>query len=343
MQKLSFLKFPTAGANTLLIFVLLIVAFLLFIMLAGLIREYLKEKKLRISFFKEASEKGLTEEEATTLWTYSRKFGRDPFLALEFKAPFERVVDFYLKNAPNPKEELVQDMRMKLGFDYIPYFVPLTSTKDIELFQTAKLYISDKRRYEIALFDKDERYMYWTLLEPVAGGKELVGVEAKITFIRKGDGIYTFKEVIEKTSYENGKLILHMPHTFELTRYQRREYARVEVELAASVGIYDRKEGKTKWVSGEIVDISAGGAKVCIPLTELDTELSGMTEIILRFELNGHHFNQKATVVNVYPRRHTTCYGVKFEQIMPEEQKIIHDFVKREQQRLAQLAIRNKG
>ena len=340
MQKLSFLKFPTAGISTLLAFILFIVAFLLFLALAGFIREYLKEKKLRLSFFKEASEKGLTEEEATILWTYSRKFGRDPFLSLEFKAPFERVADFYLKNAPNPKEELIQDMRMKLGFDYVPYFVPLTSTKDIELFQTAKLNLTDRKRYEIALFDKDERFMYWTLLESPSIKHDLTGIEVKISFIRKGDGIYTFKETIRKTTKEGEKLILHIPHTFELTRYQRREYPRVEVELPVSVGIYDKKTGKINWISGEIVDISAGGAKICIPVTESKTDLSGTTDITLRFKLNGHEFNLKAIVVNTYRRLHTTCYGVKFENIMPEDQKVIHDFVKREQQRIAQLVIK---
>jgi len=342
MKKLGFLKFPTAGANTFVVFVLLIVAFLLFIILAGLIREYLKEKKLRISFFKEALEKGLSDEEATIIWTYSRKFGRDPFLALEFKAPFEKIVDLYLKTDPEPKEEIVQDMRMKLGFDYIPYFIPLTSTKDIELFQVGRLYLANKKHYEVTLFDKDERYMYWALIDPVPANYELSGIDAKISFIRKGDGIYTFKERIEDTSYQSGRLIIHIPHTFELTRYQRREFPRVEVELSAAVGIFNKDEEKTKWISGEIVDISAGGAKICIPLSELEVELSPMTEINLKFKLNNHLFNLKATIVNVYPRRHTTCYGVKFEDISPEEQKIIHDFVKQEQQRLAQLAIRNK-
>jgi c-di-GMP-binding flagellar brake protein YcgR len=311
MRDLSFLKFPAAGSNTVLLFILILLIFILFFILAGLLKEYLKRKNLKSSFFKEALERGLSEKEAQILWEYSLKLGRDPFLTLEFKAPFEKVVDLYLKEDPSPDEKIIQDMRIKLGFDYVPYFVPLVSTKDIELFQPAKLYLPDKSRYDVALFDKDERFMYWAIIEGSAP-KELLGQRVTVSFVRKGDGIYKFESVVERTFVDNGKLILQMPHTFELTRYQRREYARIEVELPATVGIYNKVADRVDWVSGEIVDISAGGAKVCISLQDLATELQPSTELILKFELDGRRFTLKASVVNVYPRRHTTCYGVKF-------------------------------
>ncbi|ADU97399.1 flagellar brake protein [Thermovibrio ammonificans] len=341
MRDLSFLRFPAAKIETILIFILLLVSIILFFILAGLIREYLRTKRLRESFFKEALERGLTEREAEILWTYSQKLGRDPFLTLEFKAPFEKVVDLYLKTDPNPDEKLIQDMRSKLGFDYVPYFVPLVSTKDIELFQPAKLYLPDNTRIDIALFDKDERYMYWAVIE---GRPHLEpGQKVTVSFIRKGDGIYKFENTVERVFTENGKLVIQMPHTFEMTRYQRREYARVEVELPAQVGLYDKEKEQVRWIPAEIVDISAGGAKVCISLEDLQEELLPTTELILKFSLNGRNYTLKSSVVNVYPRRHTTCYGVKFEKIKPDEQKSIHDFVKKEQQKLAQLALKNRG
>lgn len=342
MRSLSFLKFPAAQGNTIILFVLILTVFILFFILIGLIREYLRKKRLKNSFFKEALERGLTEEEAKILWEYSLKLGRDPFLALEFKAPFEKVVDLYLREDPRADEKLVQDMRMKLGFDYVPYFVPLVSTKDIELFQPAKLYIPDKGKYEIALFDKDERYMYWAVIDD-RRPPDIVGQKVTVSFVRKGDGIYKFESVVEKIFFDNGKMIIQLPHTFELTRYQRREYARVEVEIPATVGIYNKAEDRIEWINGEIVDISAGGAKVCISLQDYPKELSPASEIILRFTLAGRRFTLKASIVNVYPRRHTTCYGVKFEDIKPEDQKAIHDFVKKEQKKLAQLALKNRG
>jgi len=344
MGRLGFLKFPSAGSTTLMIFILLILSFLLFIILAGLIKTYLQEKKLKNSFIKEALERGLTEEEAEILWTYSRKLGRDPFLTLEFKAPFEKVVDLYLKTDPNAKEELVVEMRKKLGFDYIPYFVPLTCSKDIELFQPAKIFLPGDRKVDAALFDKDEKFMYWAILDDTTVvPPNIVGETVKIQFIRKGDGIYTLEGKVVDIIRENDKTILKIPHTFELSRYQRREYARVEVEIPASIGIYDKQEDKIVWIQAEIVDISAGGVKICIPLSTFNKEIPHMTEVLINFTLNGKRLSLKGTVVNFYPRRSTNCYGIKFEDIKPEDQKFIHDFVKKEQQRLAQLMLKSRG
>ena len=340
MRDLSFLKLPQASVDTVIIFILVLAVLILSLILIGLIREYIRKQKFRNYFFKEAFEKGLSEKEAQIIWEYSIKLGRDPFLALEFKAPFEKVVDLYLRTDPNADEKLVQDMRVKLGFDYVPYFVPLVSTKDIELFQPAKLYTKTKESFEIALFDKDEKFMYWAVIDK-KNIPNLVGQQVTISFVRKGDGIYKFEGTVEDIYTESGKTILKIPHTFELTRYQRREYTRVEVEIPVKVGI--KVEDKTEWIKGEIVDISAGGAKVCISLNEYESEIQPMTNLTLKFTLAGKELNLKATVVNVYPRRHTTCYGVKFEEIKPDEQKFIYDFVKKEQQKLAQLMVKNRG
>ncbi|MEO2068770.1 MAG: PilZ domain-containing protein [Desulfurobacteriaceae bacterium] len=342
MDRINFFKLPTADSSTVFLFLFITIAFIIFLTFAGRIKEYLKEKQLRESFFKEAKERGLTREEAQILWFYSKKLGRDPFLALEFKAPFEKVINLYLKLNPNAKEEMIQDMRMKLGFDHVPYFVPLTSTKDIDLFQPAKLQVGDDLKVDVVLFDKDERYMYWALIKGSLPDS-IVNQKVNISFIRKGDGIYKLEGTVVKTFTDNGRLILQIPHTFELSRYQRREYARVEVELPCDIGILDKKENKIKWLKGKIVDISAGGVKICIPLSELKEELVPMTEINLRFSLEDKSFNLKSIIVNVQPHRKSNCYGVKFEKINPDEQKFIHNFVKKEQQRLAQLAMKNRS
>ncbi|MEO2083866.1 MAG: PilZ domain-containing protein [Desulfurobacteriaceae bacterium] len=343
MRSIDFLKFPKAETNTIMAFILIVLAIILFFILAGLIRNYIRTKYLRNSFFKEALERGLTEEEAQILWEYSQKLGRDPFLTLEFKAPFEKVVDLYLREDPSPREELVKEMREKLGFDYVPYFVPITSTKDIELFQPAKLYLPDKSSYEVALFDKDERFMYWAVIDENKRPRGIEGKPVTISFIRKGDGIYKFEGIVESTFIDNGKYILKIPHTFELTRYQRREHARVEVEIPVRFGFYNKVQEEMVWTDGEIVDISAGGAKVCISLDKLGIELQPTTEVVLKFKLQDRPLHFKGVIVNVYPRRHANCYGIKFENIKPDDQSFIHNFVKKEQQKLAQLAVRNRG
>jgi c-di-GMP-binding flagellar brake protein YcgR len=338
--KFSFLRFPEPTVTTILIFVLLLVCFILILMLLGLLRSYIRMKKMKEYFFRETMERGLTEEETEILWKYSLKLGRDPFLTLEFKAPFEKVVDLYLRTDPNPKEKLIQEMRVKLGFDYVPYFVPLVSTKDIELFQPARLYTPEGGGVDVSLFDKDERFMYWAVVDK----KRLPNVKGErvsISFIRKGDGIYKVEEEVTDVFKDSGRQVLKIPHTFELMRFQRREHARVEVEFPAQMGVVS-DEG-IRWIEASIVDISAGGAKVCVSKEVFSEQLKDMSEIILKFDIEGRNFEIRSKVVNFYHRRKHNCYGVKFEDIKSDEQKFIYDFVKKEQQKLAQLTLRSRG
>jgi c-di-GMP-binding flagellar brake protein YcgR len=337
---LIFLKFPEPTVATILTFILLVVCFVLVLVLLGLLRSYFKSRKMKEYFFREAMERGLTEEETEILWNYSLKLGRDPFLSLEFKAPFEKVVDLYLQIDPEPKENLIQRMRSKLGFDYVPYFVSLVSTKDIELFQTARLYTPEGKGFDISLFDKDERFMYWAVVDENRV-PNLKGGKVSISFIRKGDGIYKIEGEISDIFEDNGRQILKIPHTFEFVRLQRREHPRVEVELPAQVGLIS-KEG-TQWFEASIIDISAGGARVCISREVFNEQLESMRELILKFSIGRRQFELRSRIVNIYPFSKHNCYGVRFENIKSDDQKFIYDFVKKEQQRLAQIMLRSRG
>jgi len=339
MGKFQMLKFPSPTTTSVLVFIFSFVSFILFLLLVAIAKQYMKRKKLKSLFFKEAFEVGLTPEQANVLWIYSDKFGRDPFLTLEFKAPFEKDVDLYMNTDPDPKEELVAEMRTKLGFDVLPYFVPLTSTKDIEIFQTAKVYFSNNISYEIALFEKDERFMYWAVIDMKSTVSLKTGENIKISFIRKNDAVYSFEGQIIDTYYDNNKLILKIPHSFELSRYQRREHTRVEAEIKVDLGIFDRDTGEIQWRPANIVDISVGGVKIC-PNFDADLELKSMDELIVEFELKGREFSIRSVVVNVYKRKTSTCYGIRFEKIEEEEQKVIFDFVKEQQQKLAAIVLR---
>ncbi len=339
MGKFKILKFPSATTTSILIFIFSFLSFILFLFLVAVVKQYIKQKKLKSLFFKEAFEVGLSPEQANILWVYSERFGRDPFLTLEFKAPFEKVVDLYMNTDPDPKEELVSEMRTKLGFDVLPYFVPLTSTKDIEIFQTAKLYLPNNVSFDVALFEKDERFMYWAIVDMKPAVSLKQGEKVKISFIRKNDAVYSFEGQIIDTYYDNNKLILKIPHSFELSRYQRREHTRVEAEIKAELGIFDKTTGEIKWHSANIVDISVGGVKVC-PDFGTSLNLNPMDELIVEFELKGREFSIRSVVVNVYKRKTSTCYGIRFEKIKEVEQKIIFDFVKEQQQKLAAIVLR---
>jgi hypothetical protein len=70
-------------------------------------------------FVKYTKEKELSDEQISILWNYPKKMDRDPFLALEFRSPFEKVIDLYTKDNPNFNENLIKDMREKCTKRYI--------------------------------------------------------------------------------------------------------------------------------------------------------------------------------------------------------------------------------
>lgn len=321
-----------------IIFLLIIIILIISIyLLSSNISKKLKAKYKYAEFEKFAKEKELTEKEYKILWDYSLKLDRDPFLSLEFKSPFEKVIDMYIKDNQNFDEELIKDMRKKLGFDYLPYFVPLTTTKDIDLFQEGNLKtVNSNRAYRVALYDKDELYMYWVITDQVEKLNFAKYDIIKINFVRKSDAAYVIESKVEDILVEDGKMIIKVPHTFELTRIQRREYPRVECDLEAMLG--KEFDGSIKLVEGKIMDISPSGARVCIePDKKNELSFKITDTVILKFSILNKEIVQKAEIVNIYEKQKILCYGVKFLDVKESVQRDIFDFVKKQQQTLAKL------
>ncbi|WP_456395473.1 flagellar brake protein [Desulfurobacterium sp.] len=340
MRYLNYLKLPVASTSYVVVFLLLILFFALFLFTVAAVRKFMENRRYKASFFREALSKGLTEREAEILWEYSVKEGRDPFLTLEFKVAFEKVVNYYLSTVPDADEELVKSMRRKLGFDVIPFFVPLVSTKDIELFQPARIELPDGYSAEVTLFDKDERYMYWAFTNPFPKNRVRRGDEVTFIFIKKADAIYKFTVPIEEIYEERDRIIIKVPHTFSLQRYQRRNFARVEVDILCKVGVSTDKGWK--WYEGRLKDISGGGVRVCLPYDDGMPSISILTEVKLEFFLEGKHFSLNGNVVNEDLREKVLCFGVQFVDIKETDQQAILRFVKKEQKKLAELFVRNR-
>ncbi|WP_456438405.1 flagellar brake protein [Desulfurobacterium sp.] len=340
MRYFNYLRLPVASTSYVIVFILLILVFALFLFTVAAVKKFFEKRRYRASFFKEAMDKGLSEKEAEILWEYSVKEGRDPFLTLEFKVAFEKVVDFYLHTAPDADEEIVRSMREKLGFDAVPFFVPLVSTKDIELFQPARVELADGYSADVALFDKDERYMYWAFTDPFPMNRIKTGDEVTFVFIRKADAIYKFVVPVEEVYKEGDRIIIKVPHTFSLQRYQRRNFARVEVDILCKFGV--STDGGWEWYEGRLKDISGGGARVCLPYGKKKPSVSILSEVKLEFFLEGKHFSLKGSVVNEDLREKVLCLGVQFVDIKDTEQQAILRFVKKEQKKLAELFVRKR-
>lgn len=334
-------EYWTQTDTTTILIILFFILGVITLLVGGiLLQKILKTKNIRNYFFSYAKERELTEKEANILWDYTQKMGRDPLLVLEFKSPFEKVVDIYIKTDPNADENLVQDMRKKLGFNIVYDFIPLSLSKDIEMFQNGKMII-DNHRFDVSLYDKDEKFMYWILLDLKSRSGIEPGTKVKITFLRKKDAIYTFESTIEDVIQENGKIIVKLPHTFEMTRIQRREFPRIEVDLAALIGQKIKKEGieEIVWHPGQIVDISALGAKFCVGAEKKDGMKFAIKEkIIIKFELNNQKYELNATIENKDERKTILCFGLKFQNINEREKDKIFDFIQKKQKKLAKLA-----
>ncbi|WP_297473878.1 PilZ domain-containing protein [Persephonella sp.] len=337
-------KAATDTEATDLLIVIFIILFLVLVFLVVLnFRKVLKQKFMKKLFMKTIKEKSLSEKAGEILWKYSIKLGRDPFLSLEVKASFEKVVDQYVQEEPDYDEELIKNMRKNLGFDYIPSFIPLTSTKDIEIFQSGKI-TYDGKSVDVALYDKDEKFMYWVLME----GKnisDIKGKTVKIQFLRRDDAIYILEGRVEDIFTENGKTVLKIPHHSEMKRIQRRQHCRIEVDFPVSISkISLTNPGENKWITADAKDISGGGIRICVH-SSLRTKMNLAigTDIWLNFHLDGKDMRLKGTVVNILERKTTTCYGIKFVNLKSKEESIILNYVKKQQQKLRSLAKQRTG
>jgi len=320
---------------TTIIAVIFFLLLALFFILGFMLQKRLRERNIKRFFESFAKEKGLTSQEQKILWEYSRKMERDPILVLEFKAPFERVIDFYIKNDPSPNEKLVAQIRKKLGFEVQSPFVPLITTKDIEIFQNARMILPSNKTVSVALYDKDEHFMYWAVID---GDVELAPLdEVKIVFVRQDDGIYSFTLPVKEVIREGGKVIVKLPHTFELNRIQRREYPRIKFHNKPVKVIYLDEEGENVF-EGKMIDLGAGGARVCVddrPTKLLKIGAGEPLKII--FSLEDREYELESKVLEKDPTPKEICFRLLFEGIDEETKHDILEFVQREQLRIAQL------
>ncbi len=326
-----------------LLFVLVSFGFIfLVVFVYGKIKEYLRERYKKKLFIDNAVGLGLTEREAEILWEYAVEIERDPFLVLEYKAPFEKVIQKYVEENPDFDENLIRNLRRKLGFEEVPEGLPLISTKDIQLYQTGNLITKDGKIYPVALYDKDERYSYWYLIDIHPPFSFKKGDRVRIRFLRTNDGMYTFEETVEDIFEENGKYIVKLPHTFKLERTQRRKEVRIKINKPVEV-YYKTRDGKEHYIYTRLVDISADGAKFCLRKKDAKEEqLKIGMDIVLSFELEGEKLKIEAMLKNITEEGDNECYGVQFQNVDKKSKEIILRFIQREQHKMLKNIHRNK-
>ncbi len=319
--------------TTTLIIVLFTLALAVFFVAGFILQKKLREKNIKRYFVNFAKERELTDREIEVLWEYSHKMDRDPILVLEFKAPFEKVVDLYIKNDPHADERFVKDIRKKLGFEVLSPYVPLVTSKDIEIFQNGRMIFGNNKVINVALYDKDERYMYWLAVDDDLPAEIQPGEYVKVVFVRGGDGIYSFELPIVEILHDGGKTIVKLPHTFDLSRMQRREYPRVKTEISAIV-----QYGENLEFSGTIVDLSAGGARICTKdKSDKLRKIRYADTVRIDFRLEDKEYALDSKVLEIDKRPKSTCFRLIFESIPNELKDEIMEYVQKEQLKQAQI------
>jgi len=295
--------------------------------------EFVSKRYLKRLFFRNGENYGLTKTELEILWKYSQKLHKDPFLVIEYKAPFEKVIQAYIEENPDYKENIIKNMRRKLGFDRIPPFMPLISTKDIDLFQTGNL-LFENRVFPVALYDKDEKFMYWYIIDKKPPFPFKKGDTVKIRFTREDDAVYIVEGRIEEIYDEDGKYIIKIPHTFKFLQIQRRKDFRLKVNLPLEVLTTD-KEGNQVKLDIQTTDISIDGVGFCINVIDTkNLKMNVGTEIILKIKFEDRHVEGVAVVKNIREIGKNVCYGTEFSKIKNEDKNYLIKFVQNEQQKL---------
>lgn len=321
--------FRGPSPREILILIAVFSIFSLSIIIPFLYMKISKRRELKRIFFSHAKDYDLTEEEAELLWRYASKLPINPLLVFEKKVIFEKVVDEVVKNG-NPEEiKMIPVIRMKLRYDTLPWFIPLSTTRDIDIYQTGTLIVGEYKT-DAYVYDKDEEFIYIALMSSVP---VKVGDKIKFFFVRENDARYSFEGEVEKVFTEMGRVVIAVRHTDKLTRIQLRESMRWKVEIPAKFRFGESLQKiNPEEYEGVIEDISVKGVRLCyqgnIPMKDGDY-------ILLDFKLRNYDFKNligRVMYKKVYEKK--TCYGIKFEDITRKEEQIIEQFILEEQRKL---------
>jgi len=161
-------------------------------------------KDIEKAFFMRGRSLGLSREEIQLLWNYARRFPYDPQMIYDNKSLFEKVVSRIVRE-DFAGVRLIPSIRAKLRFDTVPWFIPLTNTRDIDLYQTGKLVV-DGIYIDAAVWDKTETELHIVVLEALPRPVR-IGESVKFHFVRENEGRYSFESVVRDKYTEGDRLV----------------------------------------------------------------------------------------------------------------------------------------
>lgn len=316
-----------------ILFVLLGLSFVVVVLIVFpyLLSKYRARADLKKEFFATAKSFGLTEAESALLWRCAG-MTKEPFKLLQSKSLFERCTSKIIREDLSKIETLSQ-IRKKLRFDNLPWFLPLSSTRELDMYQTGFVTI-DKNAYSTAVWNKNELELHLALLEdPPKPLKE--GDRIKFSFLRESDGRYYIQGEVKRVYKDGTKLIIVLPHTENLSKIQLRETLRWKVKIPAKVFIYHEKHtvpGEPEdMVEALIEDISPKGVRVCL---SGGVQAKEEEKIYMKFTLRSQTFSLMGTIRNTRFGMGKACLGVSFDNLPKSDEDFIRKFILDEQREL---------
>ncbi len=286
----------------------------------------------RKNFFDTAYSLGLTKDEVEVLWSCARKLSYDPTKFLLSKPVFERCVSFLVRKDPSTID-LINRVRKKLHFDRVPWFLPLTTTRELDMYQTGFLTIGEEV-YDAAVWEKDEARIHIALLG-ATGAKVKVGDKIKFSFLREDEGRYYFSADVLEVYHDANRPVVVVEHTDKLNKIQLREHPRWRVNVPAKLYLFrERIDPKTalmlmdvndvETIEGRIEDISIGGLRFC---AKYIPEVFDEQVVVVIFDLDQKHMETAGTIRSRRALSNRSCVGVKFEGLSKEDEDYIHKYI----------------
>lgn len=198
----------------------------------------------------------------------------------------------------------ITTIRNKIGYNHLPFEIPLASTRNIEIgqFIAVSLPGTGKVAIEQAVASENSELSF-VLKYPVGEEKYSISSlkEVTINLTRNGDGYYTILAEVLDISVAEGKIVLG--HTIELDRNQLRKHVRMIVNLPVKCRIVHRVAKGAMPAVGQFVDepvmIDIGGGGIAfVSEQELDPE----DMVSLSFTLSKKTYAIKGVVVAVIPQ-----------------------------------------
>jgi hypothetical protein len=303
-------------------------------------------------FLEESLKCGLTEEERDKLFgLLSHQKAMAAHTIFQSLLLFEQCIDAEVaallrEGAAEPDghaQQVLSELRRKLGFSHIPLEHPLVSTRNITIGQTGSLFGKEGNK---PLFNKvsvaDNNSYFFTIQYNV--DKEEVyrmapGNVVRFIFARQHDGLYGVQIRVAAVR-EAGTIDLS--HTMDLRRNQLRQYVRIETSLPLRMRLLSTKDpDKSEIQRGQLVttrmsDISGGGMSF---LCEQSLRLNDL--ISLNFDLPGVSFaGITGKIVHLTLREGKSGalikHHVQFVNIEPRKRELIVKYVFEKERQLSQ-------